>query len=68
MLNNDSEVSVKTDIYHKTKNGFTINFLQNVLSIEIRKVVEMQSSFITLLDSMINNLKERSLKMEDNNG
>lgn len=51
----------KTASYNTTKNGFNIAFLQNILSVEIKRLVELQSNTISLLETMIEEMKKKPL-------
>lgn len=51
----------KTASYNTTKSGFNIAFLQNILSVEIKRLVELQSNTISLLETMIEEMKKKPL-------
>jgi len=58
-LENIEDIIIKTASYHNIKNDFNIYFLNNSLSNEIKKLVELQSSTLSLLDEIIKDLKTR---------
>jgi hypothetical protein len=49
----------KTAAYHRTKNGFNIHFLENVLSEEIARLVELQTNTVNTIEAIIEDLKKR---------